>query len=181
MAANPTDSPGHAYTLAEYFALEHTGDARYEYWDGEIVCMSGGSEQHVRISGKVYFTLRQQLVGRSCEAFTSDLAIKTIALPPYRYPDVSVICGEAQFEKMEGIAVLANPTLIIEVLSSKTEKRDRNEKRLACQAIPSVMEYLLIAQDSPHITHYVRHSDSWKRSDSGTCKPPWRSPRSGAC
>ena len=51
MAANPTDSPGHAYTLAEYFALEHTGDARYEYWDGEIVCMSGGSEQHVRISG----------------------------------------------------------------------------------------------------------------------------------
>ena len=70
-------------------------------------------------------------MGRSCEAFTSDLAIKTIALPPYRYPDVSVICGEAQFEKMEGIAVLANPTLIIEVLSSKTEKRDRNEKRLA--------------------------------------------------
>ena len=106
-------------------------------------------------------------MGRSCEAFTSDLAIKTIALPPYRYPDVSVICGEAQFEKMEGIAVLANPTLIIEVLSSKTEKRDRNEKRLACQAIPSVMEYLLIAQDSPHITHYIRQSDIWRRSDSG--------------
>ena len=167
MAGNPTDSPGHAYTLAEYFALEHTGDARYEYWAGEIVCMSGGSEQHVRIGGNIYFSLRQQLAGRNCEAFTSDLAIRTSALPPYRYPDVSVVCGEAQFDKIEGIAVLTNPTLVVEVLSAKTEKRDRNEKRLAYQAIPSVMEYLLVAQDSPHLTPYIRDSEIWRRSDSG--------------
>ena len=159
MAANPTDSPGHTHTLAEYFALERTGDARYEYWDGEIVCMSWGSEQHVRISGNIYFSLRQQLARRNCEAFTSDLAITTSALPPCRYPDVSVVRGEAQFDKIEGIAVLTNPTLVVEVLSTKTEKRDRNEKRLAYQAIPSVMEYLLVAQDSPHITHYVRDSE----------------------
>ncbi len=167
MAANRTDSPRHPYTLAEYFALEHTGDARYEYWDGEIVCMSGGSEQRVRIGGSVYFTLRQQLAGRNCEAFTSDLAIKTPSLPPYRYPDVSVACGEAAFEKIDGIAVLTNPTLVVEVLSPETEKRDRNEKRLAYQAIPHVMEYLLIAQDSPHITQFVRQSDIWIRSDYG--------------
>jgi Uma2 family endonuclease len=167
MAANRTDSPRHPYTLAEYFALEHTGDARYEYWDGEIICMSGGSEQRVRIGGSVYFTLRQQLAGRNCEAFTSDLAIKTPSLPPYRYPDVSVACGEAAFEKIDGIAVLTNPTLVVEVLSPETEKRDRNEKRLAYQAIPHVMEYLLIAQDSPHITQFVRQSDIWIRSDYG--------------
>src|SRR6266496_3756227 len=122
--------PRHYFTLDEYFALEHTGDARYEYWDGEIVCMSGGSEQHVRIGGNVYFNLRQQLIGRDCEAFTSDLAIKTSVLPPYRYPDVSVTCDKAEFEKIEGISVLTNPHLIVEVLSTKTERRDRNEKRL---------------------------------------------------
>jgi hypothetical protein len=32
--------------LDEYFALEHAGDARYEYWDGDIFCMSGGTRQH---------------------------------------------------------------------------------------------------------------------------------------
>ena len=170
MAANPTDSPRHSYTLAEYFALEHTGDARYEYWDGEIICMSGGSEQHIRIGGNLYFALRQQVTGRNCEAFTSDLAIKTPALPPYRYPDVSVACGEAAFEKIDGIAVLTNPILIVEVLSPETEKRDRNEKRLAYQATPQLMEYLLIAQNSPHITQFVRQSDIWIRSDYGDLK-----------
>ena len=167
MAANPTDPPRHAYTLAEYFALEQTGDARYEYWDGDIICMSGGSEQLVRIAGNVYFSLRGALTGRKCEAFTSDLAIRTSALPPYRYPDVSVACGEAVFEKIGGIAVLTNPTLIVEVLSPESERQDRKEKRLAYQAIPHCTEYLLIAQDSPHITQFVRQSDTWKRSDYG--------------
>jgi len=86
MAANLKDPPRHYYTLEEYFALERAGQARYEYWDGEIVCMSGGTEAHVRISGNVYFTLRQQLTGRQCEAFTSDLQIKTPLLPPLPLP-----------------------------------------------------------------------------------------------
>ena len=51
MAGNPI----HYYTLEEYFAVEHAGDARYEYLDGEIVCMSGGGKEHIRmyIFGKV--------------------------------------------------------------------------------------------------------------------------------
>ena len=168
MAANPNDQPRHFYTLEEYFALERTGDARYEYWDGEIVCMSGGSEQHGRIGGNVYFSVRRQLAGRNCEAFTSDLPISTPSLPPYRYPDASVACGKADFVKIDGIGVLTNPTLIVEILSTHTEARDRNQKRLACQAIPSLMEYLLIAQDYPHVTHYIREADhSWSRSDAG--------------
>ena len=55
----------------------------------------------------------------------------------------------------------------MEVLSRETEKRDHNEKRLAYQAIPQVMEYLLIAQNSPHITQFLRQSDMWIRSDHG--------------
>jgi Uma2 family endonuclease len=167
MAADPKDSPRHYYTLEEYFALERTGDARYEYWDGEIVCMSGGSKRHVRISGNVYFGLRQQLTGRVCEVFNSDLAIKTPILPPYRYPDLSVVCGEATFENIEGTDVLTNPTLIVEVLSPATDRRDRNEKRLAYQALPSVMEYLMLAQDSPHLTQFLRQGVDWTRSDYG--------------
>jgi Uma2 family endonuclease len=165
MAANLQDQPRHYYTLEEYFALERAGQARYEYWDGEIVCMSGGSEAHVRISGSVYFTLRRQLTGHGCEAFTGDLSIKTPLLPPYRYPDASVVCGKAVFEKIEGMNVLTNPTLIVEVLSPGTARRDRKEKRAAYQALPSVMEYLLIAQDTPHLTHFLRQPEAWTRTD----------------
>jgi Uma2 family endonuclease len=167
MAADLKDLSRHFYTLKEYFALERAGDARYEYWNGEIVCLSGGSEQHGRISGNVYFALRQQLAGRNCEAFTSEHPIKTPSFPPYRYPDVSVACGKAVFEKIEGIDALTNPMLVVEVLSPATESRDRKEKREAYQALPSVMEYLLIAQDTPHITRFLRQSDTWARSDFG--------------
>jgi Uma2 family endonuclease len=72
MAADPKDSPRHYYTLEEYFALERTGDGRYEYWDGEIVSMSGGSKEHGRIAGNIYFGLRQQIADRGCEVFNSE-------------------------------------------------------------------------------------------------------------
>src|SRR5437660_12802120 len=99
------------HTLEEYFAIEGAGHARYEYWDGEIVCMSGGTEQHGVIGGNLYFTLRQQLTGRNCRVFTNEHAIKTPSLPPYRYPDVSVACGKAVFERIESVDALLNPTL----------------------------------------------------------------------
>ena len=51
----------HYYTLEEYFALEKVGDARYEYWDGEIFCMSGGSQQHYRLSGNVHVLLERAI------------------------------------------------------------------------------------------------------------------------
>jgi Uma2 family endonuclease len=165
MTVNLRNAPHHLYTLEEYFALERAGQARYEYWNGEIICLSGGTSSHTRISGNVYFTLRSQLSGRGCEAFTSDLPIKTPSLPPYRYADASVACAKAVFENIEGIDALINPTLIVEVLSPGTERLDRKEKRLAYQALASLMEYVLIAQDAPHITHFVRKGDIWVRSD----------------
>ena len=167
MAADPKDSPRHYYTLEEYFALERTGDGRYEYWDGEIVSMSGGSKEHIRIAGNVYFGLRRQLEGRGCEVFNSDLPVKTPTLLPYRYPDTSVVCGETAFENVDVIDTLINPTLVVEVLSPGTERRDRNEKRAAYQALPSAMDYLMLAQDAPHVTHFSRQDDKWLRSDYG--------------
>jgi Uma2 family endonuclease len=165
MAANLKDLPRHYYTIEEYFAIERAGKARYEYWDGEIVCMSGGTPQHSTISSNIHFRLRQQLAGGNCRAWTSDMAVNTPLLPPYRYPDVSVACGRPVFETVEGIGVLTNPVLLVEVLSPGTAGRDRNEKRTAYQALPTLQEYLLVSQDTPHITHYVRQGEEWVRTD----------------
>lgn len=168
MAASLRDLPRHHYTLEEYFALEGAGEARYEYWDGEIICMSGSSRQHATISSNVHLIIGQQLRGKTCRAFTGEMQIKTPLLPPYRYPDVSVVCGKPLFEKIAGFDVLTNPILIVEVLSPGTAHLDRAEKRDAYQALPSVMEYLLISQDAPHLTQYVRQADGqWLRQDYG--------------
>jgi Uma2 family endonuclease len=165
VATNRKDIPQHLYTLDEYFALERAGDARYEYWDGEVVCMSGGSEAHSQICGNVFFQLRLQLGRGRCRAFTSDMPVKTPTLPPYRYPDVSVAC-ESLYEKTRGIDVLVNPVLIVEVVSPTSAARDHEDKFGAYRAIDSLQEYGLVAQDTPRVTHYRRQPDGrWLPAD----------------
>jgi Uma2 family endonuclease len=163
MAANARINTPHHYTLEEYFALEKVGDARYEYWDGELFCMSGGSKQHYRLSSRIHKILGAKVDEQGCETFTGDIPIKTPKLPPYRYPDAAVVCGDAEFVKMQGLDVLVNPILIVEVLSPSTEAVDKDEKRKAYQAIQSLREYLLISQSEYSLTLYSKIGDIWSR------------------
>jgi len=171
MATRLKDLPPYRHTLEEYFALERVGEARYEYWDGEILCMSGGTERHYIISDNIYLKLSSLLAGRKCRAFTGGAPIKTPSLPPYRYPNVSVVCGKPVFANINGIDALTNPTIIVEVLSPGAEHLDKEEKRNAYQKIPSLKEYLIVAQDAPHITLYRRQGRRWARQDFGDLKP----------
>ncbi len=166
MATNPTDVRQTYYSLAEYFALEHAGDARYEYWDGDIHCMSGGSRAHGIISANIFLALALGVRGKACRAFTADTAIWTPTLPPYRYPDASVAGGELQFKNVRGVDALINPVLIVEVLSPSSAARDHEDKFAAYQAITTFRDYLLVAQDEPRVTHYTRRADdAWERRD----------------
>lgn len=158
MAAHPKRK----YTLEEYFDLERSTNERFEYWNGEIYSMSGVSENHAQIEGNSYLALRLGLQGRPCRVFPANMRIKVPSLPPYRYADLSAICGQPSFEKIGGVDTLTNPTLIIEVLSDSTEAYDRGDKFTHYKSIPSLKEYLLIAQHRPHITQYVKQEDgSW--------------------
>ena len=170
MAVHRREFPRHYYTLEEYFALEHASDARYEYWDGDILCMSGGTERHYVISDNVFLKLSRLLEGQNCRAHSGGVPIQTPSLPPYRYPDASVVCGKPAFTNLNGIDALTNPVLIIEVLSPGTEHLDKEAKRHAYQKLASVKEYLIVAQDAPHVTQYRRQGRRWVRQDSGDLK-----------
>ena len=78
----------------------------------------------------------------------------------YTYPDLSVICGETRYAAGRRDMFL-NPTLLIEVLSESTEAYDRGKKSEWHRTIPTLQEYLLIAQDRPHVEHYRRHGHFW--------------------
>jgi Uma2 family endonuclease len=56
-------------------------------------------------------------------------------------------------ESIQGLDVLVNPRLIVEILSESTEAYDRGKKFLSHQSIESFEEYLLVAQDKPYVTH----------------------------
>lgn len=156
MVANPK----HHYTLEEYFELESRSEERYEYWNGEVFCMSGVSPEHDQIESNMHFHLRAKLVRRNCRTFLANMRIKVPSAPPYRYADLSALCGEPRFEKIGGVDALANPSLIIEVLSDSTEAYDRGDKFTHYKSIPTFGEYLLIAQRRPHVTQFIKQDKS---------------------
>ncbi len=156
----------HKYTVEEYIELLHNSDERFEYFDGEIVSMAAGKISHGGIAATIIRELGNLLAGRPCQVFGGDTAIKTVRAFPFRLPDVSVVCGELEIEEYQGIEMLLNPVFICEVLSPRTELYDREENFLVYQAIESFQEYLLVEQQRPHVTRYLRQPNGqWWRND----------------
>lgn len=153
------------YTLEEYFELERNSEEKWEFWEGHVWCMSGASPVHERIVVNASGHLRELLRGRGCSVFSSNLKVVVPDYEPYRYPDLTVRCGEAEYVTMGGLDALTNPQMIIEVLSPSTEAFDRRKKFSFYKSIESFSEYLLIATDQPSITHYSRQRDEWVLSE----------------
>lgn len=148
------------YTPAEYLAYEREAETKHEYIAGQILAMSGGSRAHARISMNLAQALGPLLRDRPCATYGSDLRVKVPARGMYTYPDVSVVCGEEQFDDAQADTLL-NPTLIVEVLSRSTEAYDRGVKFEYYRTIPSLQEYLLISQDRILVEHFARAGDTW--------------------
>lgn len=161
-----TALPKQVYSVEEYVEFDREAEGRYEYFDGGIFDMAGGSPDHARIGGNIYARLQERLRGRECEAFNSEMRIKVPAAPPYRYPDASVVCGKAVFEDVLGQIMLVNPVLIVEVLSKSTKGYDLTEKFLAYQSIDSFKEYLVVSQTQPQVIQHLKQADGrWLRHD----------------
>ncbi|MHB8575496.1 MAG: Uma2 family endonuclease [Dehalococcoidia bacterium] len=149
------------YTPAEYLAMERQAETKSEYIDGCIVARPPVNRTENRIALGVLVALDARLRIEQCEVFGSGMRIANIVSGRYIYPDASVVCGEPHFEHADDDDTLLNPTLIVEVLSPSTEAYDRGDKFADYRRLPSLHEYVLIAQDRPSIEHYLRQGEQW--------------------
>ncbi len=149
----------------QYLAMERAAETKSEFLGGEVFAMGGASRQHNKIVVNVLSALRPQLRRRPCEIYPSDMRIKVAATGLYTYPDISLVCGQIQLEDSEQDTLL-NPQVIIEVLSKSAAAYDRGEKFEHYRKIPSLVEYLLIAQERCLVEHYIRQADGrWLLSE----------------
>jgi Uma2 family endonuclease len=156
MALNPVKR---FWTVDEYLAYEQETHTRYEFLNGEIFAMAGGSDNHSTISLNVGSELRTKLRGSSCRAFNSDMKVK-INDSTFVYPDATVVCGEAKFSDSKR-SMLINPTLVVEVLSETTANYDKGQKYDYYRSLPSVQAYLMLEQDRAHAMLYTRDKTGW--------------------
>lgn len=142
----------------EYLEGEYHAAHRSEYFNGEVFQLAGASPRHVLIVTNIVSELRRQTrKTRRCHVFSVDLRLRVSPTGLYTYPDVEVVCGEPVFvEKRRD--TLTNPTLIIEVLSESTKDYDRGEKFEHYRSLPSLAEYILVAQGKVHVEHHARQT-----------------------
>ena len=148
------------YTLEEYLELDHNSEEKIEFRDGYVFTLAGASEVYDRIQGNGYFALRSKLQNRNCRVFLSDMRVEVPIYPPYRYPDLSALCGDANFKTLGNQQLLVNPSLIIEILSDSTAEFDRGYKFTYYKSIESFTEYILIAQDRAHVAQFTKQNEN---------------------
>ena len=184
--AAKTDPSIRAFLSPEqYLAMERKSETKHEYDRGRIIAMAGASREHNLIGGNIARVVGNQFVDRPCEVYSSDMRVRLGEGGPYVYPDVAAVCVDPQFENGE-VDTLLNPTLIVEVLSPSTERRDRGRKFDQYRAIDSLQEYVMVAQDEVRIERYARREGEWRyavlddldatlRLDSIACDLPFAS------
>ena len=146
------------FTIEEYFALEEELNQKFEYVDGEIFDMTGGTVNHGLISTNTTTTLSLLFRDQTCIVFNSEVKLQVESINNYFYPDAMVLCEKGKIEKK----YVQHPQIIIEVLSSSTEDYDHGKKFGSYRLIDTLQVYIMLHQDQPLAEVYQRNPDnSW--------------------
>jgi len=142
---------------AEYLAFEEKSKIKHEFMDGEIFAMAGATRKHNLATTNISTELSLQLRETDCEVYAGDFRVK-IRSGHNVYPDVAVACDEIETEGNE--TTLLNPSVVFEVLSKSTEKRDRGDKAEDYFKLDSLQDYVLVSQYRVRVEHFARQKNN---------------------
>jgi Uma2 family endonuclease len=141
-------SPPFSFSPEEYLEWEEQQAIRYEYLEGEVYAMTGGTLPHSEIALNFAALLKSHLRGRGCRVFGSDAKVRISEKGPFFYPDVSMTCDERD---RTALKFAEYPCIIAEVLSPTTESYDRGKKFAKYRQLKSLKEYVLISSDAINV------------------------------
>ena len=130
-------------TAAEYFVWADTQLERYDFYNGEVFAMSGGTDMHNTVTGNIFSALKSHLAGTPCRVFINDVRLEVATNAHYTYPDVFVTCDERD-RGPDAKLTKRYPTFICEVLSPSTAAYDLGDKFEHYQLSTTVVEILFI-------------------------------------
>jgi len=157
MTAQPQLRP---MSLEEFEAFEELSPVKHEFWNGTLITMAGGTNNHTIICGNIFGAAKNALNGKRCRARSSEQRVRIEPANSEYYPDALIFCPPARLTG-KGDRILLNPKVIFEVLSESTEQKDRGEKSLAYRSCPSITDYILVSQDRILVEHLHRVKGGW--------------------
>lgn len=155
-------------TPEEHERIELETGVKHEWYDGAVFAMAGAQPAHNTISANIVASLHSQLRGNPCQPWGSDQQVKIPSRRAVPYPDITVACPPFEYDTEHRYALL-NPRVIIEVLSSSTEKYDKAGKFNLYKQIPTLTDYILVASEHRYIEHFARQENgTWAQSAAPT-------------
>jgi Uma2 family endonuclease len=150
--------PPKPWSLEDFLAWEERQPERFEFVDGVIRGMVGGTAYHNLIASNLAAALQTALRGGGSTAFSSAMRLVSTQTGEVAYPDVFVTCTpikgrETQFE---------DAVLVAEVLSRPTSGYDQSAKFDLYGSLPSLRRYLLVSQDAREITDCRKTAAGWE-------------------
>ncbi len=144
----------------EYLEWEEQQPTKYEYVNGEVFAMTGGTLPHNSVALNLASALKNHVRGKGCKVFMADAKLGISDKGPYHYPDVMVTCDERDLISRK---VVQFPCLIVEVLSPGTEAFDRGDKFKHYRRIKTLKEYVLIDAEKICVECYrINERGKWE-------------------
>jgi Uma2 family endonuclease len=144
-------------SVEDYLVLNRTSkDTRYEYLEGDIQMLAGGSPDHSIIIANLTATIKGPLKGSQCRVYNSDVQLK-LSEKRYVFPDITISCDERDRNQKETIRY---PSVVVEVLSPTTEATDRGKKAAYYRACPTIQEYVMVDSEEVFIEVH-RREERW--------------------
>src|SRR5437660_7764389 len=144
--------------VEDYLKLNRDSkNTRYEYLDGEIRMLDGGSPDHSIIIANLTATIKGPLKGSQCRVYNSDVQLK-LSEKRYVFPDITISCDERDRNQKETIRY---PRLVVEVLSPTTEATDRGKKAAYYRASSTIQEYVMVDSEEIFVEVHRREEERW--------------------
>jgi Uma2 family endonuclease len=147
-------------SVAEFLEWDDGTDTRYELIDGRVRAMAPPIEAH----GTIVANLARHIGNRlkpPCRVAVEAGIIPADRADTWYQADLVITCVPAE----RGARAMAEPKLIVEVLSPSTAAHDRGLKLADYRKIASVEQILLIGSEDRHAEVWRRAEDGWMVQD----------------
>ena len=144
--------------VEDYLILNRASkNVRYEYLEGEVRMLAGGSPDYAIIIANVTALIKGPLKGGQCRVYNSDVQLQ-LSEKRYVFPDITVSCDQRDRNQKETIRY---PRLVVKVLSPTTEATDRGRKAAYYRACPTIQEYMMVDSQEIIVEVHRREDERW--------------------
>jgi prevent-host-death family protein len=139
----------------EFLKISEASEKRYEYIDGEIFLLASPLYPHQKAVREIFVKFALWFEGKKCEPLDAPFDVtlyKSLDNINVVQPDILVICDKENIDekgKYNGI-----PTLVVEVLSESTKRKDLIRK-LNLYMATGIKEYWIVNTDSKEVYVYT--------------------------